>query len=216
MKILKVTSLEIPDAKVIRFQRFGDERGYFTEVYRRGDLDTHPETPFLKNVSFTQMNESRSVKGVIKGLHFQWNPYMNKLVRVSRGRMIDLFLDIRKKSPTFGKIGAYDMPSHESDDWNEWIWIPVGFAHGNFYTEDTTIEYMCTGQWAPTTEKSISPFAPDIDWSLVNTDIKKIFDDMKDNQPIVTEKDKTGLTLDEWVKSSDSDNFIFSNNRHES
>lgn len=210
MKILEVKSLEIPDVKIIRFHRFGDHRGYFTEVYRKSDLDNHPDTQFLKNLSFTQMNESRSTKGVIKGLHFQWNPYMAKLVRVSRGRMIDLFLDIRKSSPTFGKIGAYDMPSHETDNWNEWIWIPVGFAHGNFYPEDTTIEYMCTGQWAPETERSISPFVEDIDWSLVDQNLRKEFDLIKSSGASVTEKDKNGLTVKQWLDSPDSENFIFS------
>lgn len=209
MKILEVKSLEIPDVKVIRFQRFTDPRGYFTEVYRKSDLNNHPDTAFLKNLSFTQMNESRSVKGVIKGMHFQWDPYMAKLIRVARGEMVDLFLDIRKGSPTFGKMGAYRMPSREIDNWNEWIWIPVGFAHGNYYVEDTTIEYMCTGQWAPATERSISPLSHDIDWNLVPEDVKNEFDTLK-KDPVMTDKDKDGLTVEQWQESADSDNFIFS------
>ena len=124
MKILEVKMLAIPDLRVIRFGRFRDSRGYFTEPYRRGDLDKHPETAFFRGISIVQANESWSRAGTIRGLHFQWNPYMGKLVRTLSGRMVDLALDIRKGSPTCGKIIAYDMPAAPDREFDEWIWGP--------------------------------------------------------------------------------------------
>ena len=126
MKILDVKSLAIEDVKVIRYARFCDHRGYFTEHYRQTDFTQHPEMAFMKNVAFVQCNESFSHKGTIRGLHFQWNPHMGKLVRPLFGHLVDLALDIRKESPTFGKIIAYDMPVKRDDEYAEWIWLPPG------------------------------------------------------------------------------------------
>src|SRR3954454_7369139 len=144
MKILAVEPLKIPEIKVIRFARFGDQRGYFTEHFRQTDFQTNPFTPFMRGVEFVQTNESFSRAGTVRGLHFQWNPYMGKLVRTLYGHMIDLVLDIRKGSPTFGKAIAYDMLSNHAEHFNEWIWVPPGFAHGNTFLEDTAIEYFCS------------------------------------------------------------------------
>ncbi|MCX7991290.1 MAG: dTDP-4-dehydrorhamnose 3,5-epimerase family protein, partial [Proteobacteria bacterium] len=175
MKILEVLSLKIEDIKVIKFAKFKDDRGYFTEVFRQQDIEG---LDFLKGYKFYQANESYSKANVIRGLHFQWNPYMGKLVRTIRGRMIDLALDIRKNSPTFGKIIAYDMPAFTDREYSEWIWIPPGFAHGNIFTEETMIEYFCTGWWSPQTEAGINPFAEDIDWSLCDKGLKMIFEEV--------------------------------------
>ena len=82
----------------------------------------------MKGVNFVQFNESFSRPNVVRGLHFQWNPFMGKLVRTVQGRMVDLFLDIRKGSPSYGKAAAYDMPSTPDKDYAEWIWIPPGFT----------------------------------------------------------------------------------------
>ena len=106
-----------------------------------------------------QANQSLSEKGVMRGMHFQWNPYMGKLVRTISGHMVDMVLDIRIDSPTFGKMIAYDMPASDENDYDEWIWVPPGFAHGNFFSEKTIIEYMCTGQYSPGCEACISPFS---------------------------------------------------------
>ena len=111
MKILEAKSLAIPDVKVVRYGRFTDHRGYFTEHYRKSDFRSHPELGFLHDVEFEQCNESASRADTIRGLHFQWNPHMGKLVRPLSGRLIDMMLDIRLGSPTFGKIIAYDMPA---------------------------------------------------------------------------------------------------------
>lgn len=210
MKIIDVKELQIPQVKVIKYQRFRDNRGYFTETYRKGDLDIKPQTAFLKGVSFTQCNESASQKNVFRGLHFQWNPYMAKLIRLISGSMIDFALDIRKNSPTFGKIVGHKLESNKDQDFNEWVWIPVGFAHGVLFLEDSIMEYFCTGQWAPETERGISPLSQDIDWSLCNVDIKNTLDQIK-GQLIISDKDLAGLNLGDWQNSVDSQNFIFEN-----
>lgn len=209
MKLLEVKTLDIPEIKTIRFARFTDMRGYFTESYRDTEFDSFEETCFLHGSRFVQVNESYSRPDVIRGLHFQWNPYMGKLVRTIRGRMIDFALDIRKGSPTLGKIVAYDMPSKPSDEFNEWIWVPPGFAHGNLFTEETTIEYMCTGQYSPGCEAGISPLAKDIDWSLVDKGIKDLFDEVAHRTELMTEKDRDGMTLAGWLADERSENFIY-------
>ena len=206
MKILEVKSLAIEDVKVIKYARFGDHRGYFTEIFNAGDFKNDPKLDFLSKVELMQANESYSKKGTVRGLHFQWNPYMGKLVRTQRGRMIDLVLDIRKDSKTFGKIIAYDMPAKPEDGFGEWIWVPVGFAHGNVYPQETQIEYYCSGTWSPKCEAGISPFAKDIDWSLCDKKLREIFDDTA-KAPLVTDKDKNGYTLEGWLKNEASSNF---------
>jgi len=221
MKISDIKSLSVPEIKVIRFSRFGDIRGYFTETFRRSDFANHPEMPFMKGVEFSQCNESFSLHGTVRGLHFQWNPYMGKLVRTLQGRMIDLALDIRKGSPTFGKIIAYDMPANTPSlrdtplekgniaNYSEWIWVPPGFAHGNFFTENTLIEYFCSGEYSPGCEAGISPLAKDIDWSLCNHELKGLFDNIARTTNLITDKDKNGFSLNAWVKDQRSDNFIY-------
>lgn len=210
MKILEIKSLAIPAIKVLRFGRFLDPRGYFTEPFRKSDLLNHPDTPFLKGVEFVQANESFSRPGVVRGLHFQWNPYMGKWVRTLSGRMVDLVLDIRKGSPTLGKIVAYDMPARLSADYSEWIWVPPGFAHGNFFTEDSMIEYFCSGEYSPGCEAGISPLAADIDWSLCEPALKQEFDQMVASPDLLmTDKDKNGFQLQTWLANDHSNNFLY-------
>ena len=139
MKILSVKSLELSDVKIIRFARFLDNRGYFSEPYRKSDLIENSGILSLEGKNMVQANHSYSTGGVVRGLHFQWNPYMGKLVRTLTGRMVDLVLDIRKGSPYFGKIVAYNMPASNNKDYDEWIWVPPGFAHGNYFSENTNI-----------------------------------------------------------------------------
>jgi len=204
---LSVKSLAIPDIKVISFARFKDDRGYFTEPYRKSDLLKAVGEKVLPEI--LQTNESFSRKGVIRGLHFQWNPYMGKLVRTLRGRMIDIVLDIRKGSPTFGKAIAYDMPFSLESDHSEWIWVPPGFAHGNLFAEETSIEYFCSGEYSQGCEAGISPFAPDLDWSLCDAEAKKVIDGFHNSgELIISAKDKLGNTLASWSAKPESDNFI--------
>lgn len=208
MKIIEVRSLAIPDVKVIRFARFSDSRGYFTETYRRSDFAARDDLGTLQQADFVQANESYSRPGVIRGLHFQWNPYMGKLVRTLAGRMVDLVLDIRKGSPSLGKIIAYDMPASPDAEFSEWIWVPPGFAHGNFFTEPTLIEYFCTGQYSPGCEAGISPLAADLDWSLCQPSLKELFDQVA-QQPVISDKDRHGLTLQQWLADPRSEQFPF-------
>jgi len=209
MKIFRVNTLEIGAIKVIRFARFCDHRGYFTEHYRKSDFMNQPELDFTKDVEFVQANESYSQKGTVRGLHFQWNPYMGKLVRTLTGRMIDMVLDIRKSSPTFGQIVLYDMPADHRADYQEWIWVPPGFAHGNFFTEDTMIEYFCSGEYSPGCEGIISPLAKDIDWTLCNNEWKKLFDSIAPTTNLITDKDKNGLSVNSWESDEQSGNFVY-------
>jgi len=209
MKFIFVKSLSIPDIKVIRFARFCYHRGYFTESFRKSDFFNHPDVNFLKNIEFVQSNESFSKASTIRGLHFQWNPYMGKLVRTLFGHMIDLFLDIRINSPTFGKISAYDMPTSVDNDFFEWIWIPPGFAHGNFFLENTLIEYFCSGEYNPECEACISPLSTDINWSLCDNDLTNLFNKMAHSTSLITDKDKNGFSVNEWRKKEHSEKFIY-------
>jgi dTDP-4-dehydrorhamnose 3,5-epimerase len=209
MKILDVKTLAIPEIKVVRFGRFMDHRGYFTEPFRASDLHQNPITDFLGEVTFLQENESFSKAGVIRGMHFQWNPYMGKFVRTIRGRMVDLVMDIRKGSPTLGKMIAYDIPDAVEADYSEWIWVPQGFAHGNFFTTESTIEYFCSSEYSPGCEAGISPLATDIDWSLCDPGLKGEFDTLVTNGPILSDKDRDGLSLEAWLADERSNQFIY-------
>ena len=209
MKLCEVKMLEFQAIKIIKFARFCDHRGYFTEHYRKSDFQNHDLMTFMKDVEFVQCNESFSRKGTVRGLHFQWNPYMGKLVHTLRGRMIDMVLDIRKNSPTFGNIILYDMPYDSSDKYSEWIWIPPGFAQGFFFIEDTLIQYFCSGEYNNNCEAGISPLAVDINWSLCEPNLKKLFDCTVPSTTLISEKDKNALSLKEWSHDNRSNNFIY-------
>jgi dTDP-4-dehydrorhamnose 3,5-epimerase len=208
MKILEIKTLAIPEIKVIKFARFCDHRGYFSEKFRKSDLSNIPNINSLNNIEFAQVNQSFSKKDVIRGLHFQWNPSMGKLGHTLSGHMVDIVLDIRKGSPTFGKAIAYDMPANNNNDYDEWIWVPHGFAHGNFLKEDSIVEYYCTGEYSENCEAGISPLAKDIDWSLCDKNLKKEFDKISSTD-LITEKDKNSFSLASWVKDDRSENFIY-------
>jgi dTDP-4-dehydrorhamnose 3,5-epimerase len=153
-----------------------------------------------------QTNESFSQKNVLRGLHFQWNPNMGKLVRTITGHMVDLILDLRKGSATQGKIMAFDMPAKATNTTSSWIWVPEGCAHGNFFIEDSYIEYFCSGSYNGVCEAGISPFSDDIDWSICDVDLKNKFFELKDSF-IATPKDINGLSVKEWLSRKDSSNF---------
>jgi dTDP-4-dehydrorhamnose 3,5-epimerase len=209
MKILNVNELRLAGIKIIRYGRFADKRGFFAEHFRESDFRSDTQLEFMREIEFMQCNESYSKPGTIRGLHFQWNPFMGKLVRTLRGRMVDLVLDIRKGSPTFGKIIGYDMPANPDADFGEWIWVPPGFAHGNFFTEESHIEYFCSGEYNPGCEAGIAPLSADIDWSYFNSGLKKEFDEIVSANPLMSEKDRKALTLSSWTDSPDSDRFLW-------
>ena len=206
MKILEVNEIGPFDGvRVIKCQRFSDERGYFTEPYRKSDFE---KVKGMGGINFVQSNESFSHAGVLRGLHFQWNPYMGKLVRVVEGDMIDLFLDIRIGSPTYGMMGDYRIESHRGSSTFEWIWVPPGFAHGNYFHEDTIIEYMCSGEYAGNkNEIAIWPMSRDINREHLSGVMKERLDDL--NGVIISAKDKDGRTLTGWSMSEEAKLFQY-------
>lgn len=209
MKITEIKKLSIPEVIVISYKRFMDNRGYFAEHLRKSDLIENSGIESLKGKEILQANESFSHKGTFRGLHFQWNPCMGKLVRPVTGGLIDFALDIRKNSPNLGKIIGYRMYPDIERDYGEWIWVPPGFAHGILLLEESLIEYFCTGEYSPGCEAGISPLTDDIDWSLCDSGLKKEFDEIVPNTAFISDKDRNGLTLEEWLKDSRSNNFIF-------
>ncbi len=203
MKILNVKPLSINSIKVFEIKRFNDNRGYFTETFRQSDLEKE-----ISNFKVIQINESYSKKGVFRGFHFQWNPYMAKFVRVIKGSIIDMGIDIRIGSPTFGKIIAYQINSNQDENYFEAILIPVGFAHGVYFLEDSIIEYYCDSSWNPQCEAGISPLSKTIDWSLVDENLKLTLQSQLSNA-IMSDKDKNGILLENWLKDERSKNFKY-------
>lgn len=146
---MKATPTSIPDVLVIEPDVFGDERGFFFESFNQEKF----EEAVGKKVEFVQDNHSKSVKGVLRGLHYQLPPHaQGKLVRVVQGEVFDVAVDIRKSSPTFGKWVGEML----SADNKKQLWIPEGFAHG-FLTLSDTAEflYKTTNYYAPESECSI-------------------------------------------------------------
>lgn len=204
MKILEVKSLIFPEVKLIHYQRFTDHRGYFTEIFRESDL-----VKVIPDIKIKQINDSFSQKGVLRGFHSQWNPYMAKLVRVLNGKIIDFFLDIRIGSPTFGKISGIELSGNSSVDSNDWIWVAVGFVHGILALEESTIEYLCTGEYNPNCEVGINPLSADIDWSIADEEIKNKFEEFKKKGLVISERDRAGLTLAQWKEDEKAKNFVY-------
>ena len=204
MKIVSITEAQIPGVKLINFERFTDKRGFFTETFRVSDFINNELKCFPNGIM--QANESYSRRNVLRGLHFQWNPNMGKLVRTISGHMVDLVLDLRQGSPTQGKIMAFNMPANSTDGTTSWIWVPEGCAHGNFFLEDSYIEYFCSGSYNGECEAGVSPFAVDIDWSICDPKLKNLFADLKDSF-IATSKDINGLSVKQWLDREDAKNF---------
>lgn len=162
MSMLEIRRFEIDGVVEIRPRRFADERGFFSEVWRQDHL---AEAGI--DALFVQDNHSFSNKrGVLRGLHFQVPPAaQDKLVRVSRGAVFDVAVDIRQGSPTFGRwVGA----TLSAAEWNQ-LFVPKGFAHGFVTLEDETeVLYKCTAAFAPEYEGSVRFDDPaiSIDWPL--------------------------------------------------
>lgn len=209
MKIEEVKNLALEEVKSITYKRFRDHRGYFTEIMRKSDLDSIENGTIFRSLEFLQANESFSKAGTIRGLHFQWDPFMGKLIRTISGRMIDMVMDIRKGSKNFGKIILFDMPSTSNDEIGIWLWIPVGFAHGNFFTQDSTIEYFCTGSYNPGGEAGISPLSADIDWTLSDESLRKEFIKITQGDSLlISDKDREGFSLKSWLETAESEKFV--------
>jgi dTDP-4-dehydrorhamnose 3,5-epimerase len=170
----------------------------------------HSDLSFLSNRNFTQINESYSKKSVFRGLHFQWNPFMDKLIRCITGKIIDFALDIRFDSPTFGKIITHTLTSDILNDTSEWLWVPSGFAHGFYANENSIVEYLCTGQWSPGNEYTINIQDNDIDWTLCDAETTSEFNDLlSKNMLIISDKDRAGASLEAWYNHPKSKLFTY-------
>lgn len=146
---MKAVSLDIPDVLLIEPQVFEDSRGFFFESFR---LDCFQKTTSL-NVNFVQDNHSKSLRGVLRGVHYQLPPYaQGKLVRVIQGQVFDVAVDLRKSSPTFGKYVAEIL----SADNKKQMWIPEGFAHSSLTLSETSeFLYKTTNYYHQESERCI-------------------------------------------------------------
>jgi len=176
---LKFIPQTIPDVILIKPTVREDDRGYFVETFRQ---DLFEEATGCK-VNFIQDNESKSTKGVLRGLHYQLPPYsQSKLVRVIDGRVLDVSVDIRKSSPTFGKHVALELTSENKHQ----LFIPSGFAHGFVLLSDSaTFTYKVDNYYAPENDRGIAFDDKDlaIDWKLPHEHLQ------------LSDKDKSNPTL---------------------
>jgi len=211
VNIIRVLPLAIPEIILIAYERFSDSRGYFTETFRTSDIHKILTNKTHGSLTFSQGNESFSKKGTIRGLHFQWNPFMGKLVRVIDGSMVDFALDIRIGSPTLGKIIACQLKTYYKQSIGEWIWIPSGFAHGGYFLEDSVIEYLCTGEYNSLCETGISIFSDTVDWSFVDKELFNMVPHKYSLSLLMSDKDRKNMTLEKWLTDPASKNFVYGN-----
>lgn len=179
----------IPEVRIVRPRRFGDDRGWFAELLRTDDF-----AALGLPTDFRQVNQSRSARGVIRGLHFQWDPPQGKLMRVVRGRALMVAVDIRPGSPTLGSAvtveGVGDEPLL--------FWAPASFARGFCALEDDTeVEYFCTSTYAPEHESGIRWDDPAlaIPWPVT--------------EPLVSPKDAAAGTLADWLDRPEAKAFRY-------
>jgi dTDP-4-dehydrorhamnose 3,5-epimerase len=153
---MRVERLELPELVLLTPRRFADDRGWFAETYNQRAVDE----ALGGAVRFVQDNHSRSAKGVLRGLHYQLPPHaQGKLVRVLRGAILDVAVDVRRSSPTFGRSVAVELSEASGSQ----LWIPAGFAHGFLaLADDTEVFYKTTDFWAPAAERSIHWNDPDL------------------------------------------------------
>ena len=174
---MKVTATSIPDLLIIEPKVFGDDRGFFYESFNQ---KTFKQVTGL-DLQFVQDNHSRSVKNVLRGLHYQIQQPQGKLVRVVQGAVFDVAADIRRSSPTFGQHVALEL----SADNKRMLWIPAGFAHGFLVTSDTAeFLYKTTDYYAPEYERCLAWNDPDIaiQWPI-------------NGEPALSAKDRSGRRL---------------------
>lgn len=175
---MKFTELGIKGVWLIEPKVFEDQRGYFMEVFRQDLFEQN-----IGKVNFIQDNESKSTKGVLRGLHFQKGEYSQaKLVRVLKGRVLDVVVDLRKSSPTFGKYVAIEL----TEDNKQQLFMPRGMAHGFLVLSDEAIfTYKVDNIYSPQNEVTLLWNDPgvNVEWSIKNSGL------------ILSEKDKNGLGL---------------------
>jgi dTDP-4-dehydrorhamnose 3,5-epimerase len=183
---VRVTATRIPEVLLIEPDVFGDERGFFMETWQRKKF-----AEIGIDYDFVQDNHSRSVKGTLRGLHYQLSPRsQGKLVRVTVGEVFDVAVDIRRGSPSFGQW----VGEHLSAGNKRMLWVPPGFAHGFYVTSDMAeFQYKCTDYYAPDLERCIRWDDPQlaITWPVAGN-------------PLVSAKDELGLTFDQVELSDDT------------
>jgi dTDP-4-dehydrorhamnose 3,5-epimerase len=186
---IKIEDRFLEDVIVLVPEIFQDSRGFFMETFREDQFKA-----LGLPCHFVQDNHSRSAKGVIRGLHFQWKPAMGKLMRVTQGSAFLVAVDIRKGSPTLGKwVGVVASTENRRQ-----VWAPAGFARGFcVLSEFAEIQYKCTGHYNNRAESGILYNDPEIgiEWPV------------EDGQ--LSEKDKKAQTLAQWFASPESNNFHY-------
>jgi dTDP-4-dehydrorhamnose 3,5-epimerase len=186
---IKIESRYLGDVLVLAHEVFEDARGFFMEVFR-ADLYKEIGLP----TDFVQDNHSRSKRGVVRGLHFQWDPPMGKLMRVTYGSAFLVAVDIRKGSPTLGQWFGMEVSAKDKRQ----VWAPAGFARGFCVTSDfAEIQYKCTGVYNPKSESGIRWNDPKIgiQWPV--------------KEPELSAKDRQAQTLDEWLGLPASNHFQY-------
>jgi len=186
---IKIESRHLQDVAVLVPDIFQDSRGFFMETFREDQFKAHG-LPY----HFVQDNHSRSAKGVVRGLHFQWEPPMGKLMRVTQGSAFLVAVDIRKGSPTLGKWVGIEASAENRRE----VWAPAGFARGFCVLSDSAeIQYKCTGAYSNKGESGIlwNDPAIGIEWPVLNAEL--------------SEKDKKAQTLAQWLASPASENFKY-------
>jgi dTDP-4-dehydrorhamnose 3,5-epimerase len=188
---IRLESRSLRDVAVLVPEIFQDSRGFFMETFRE-DKFRELGLPY----QFVQDNHSRSAKGVVRGLHFQWEPPMGKLMRVTQGSAFLVAVDIRKGSPTVGKWVGVEVSAENRRQ----VWAPAGFARGFCVLSDfAEIQYKCTGTYSNKAESGILWNDPEIGikWPV------------SASQAELSEKDKKAQTLAQWLATPESDNFRF-------
>jgi dTDP-4-dehydrorhamnose 3,5-epimerase len=179
---MNVIQTAIPDLLILEPKVFGDARGFFMESFNAKAFQAATGL----DVNFVQDNHSRSARGVLRGLHYQIEQAQGKLVRVVRGSVFDVAVDLRKSSPTFGKWVGVEL----SEENNRQFWVPPGFAHGFLVTsESADFLYKTTDYYAPQFERSLAWNDPTVgvEWPL----------HLLDGAPLLSAKDVAGKVLAE-------------------
>lgn len=179
---MNIVETEIKGVFIIEPKVFGDNRGYFFESFSQREFES-----VIGPVTFVQDNQSKSSYGVVRGLHFQKPPHAQaKLVRVVKGKVLDVAVDLRKDSPTFGKYMAVEL----SDENHRQVFIPKGFAHGfSVLSEEAVFQYKCDEYYAPESEAAIAWDDQDlnIDWKVPAEEV------------VLSVKDRNHPTLKEFI-----------------
>src|SRR5260370_27837140 len=185
---IRIESTSLRDVAVVVTEVFQDSRGFFTETYREDQFRA-----LGLPTQFVQDNHSRSAKGVVRGLHFQWEPPMGKLMRVTQGNAFLVAVDIRKGSPTLGKWVGVEA----SDENRKQVWAPAGFARGFCVLSDfAELQYKCTGIYNGKAESGILWNDPEIgiEWPVSPSEAQ------------LSDKDRKAQTLAQWLASANSTN----------